>query len=128
MQSHATRSDGTGAASDRLVAAAMDRVLQSERDAQSAVTECERKCAVTIEGARQKARSILERAQRRIVALHTRAARGLELHAAEIAETHRKSAAAAVGQLSDPIRRSESLDRLALSLTSTQEIRDINGA
>ncbi|MEP6885292.1 MAG: hypothetical protein ABJC66_11130 [Gammaproteobacteria bacterium] len=123
MKSHASRSKEAGPASDDLVARAMDSVLQAERDAQTAVAECERAGGRTLEQARQQARSILERAQRRIVSLHARAAQRLELDAAKIAEAHRKPAVLAVGRLSDPVRRSAALDRLALSLTSIQEIR-----
>ncbi len=127
MEINDKQSDETTAAFDVLVSRAMDRVLQSESAAQTAVAECERTCAGILEEARQQARSILETAQRRIVALHTRAARGLELGAAEIIEARRKSTAAAVGQLSDPARRSTALDRLAARLTSTEEIRTCDG-
>jgi hypothetical protein len=60
----------------------------------------------------------VERAQARIVALHTRAAKELEVRAAEVTARRMKSAAVAVGQLSDPQRRSEALGRLAACLTT----------
>ena len=103
--------------SDALVARAFDRVLDAERAAQMAIGDCERQIAAQIEHARQEGRAILERAQARIVALHTRAEKNLELRSVGIAEQRRQSAAEAVERLSDPARRARAVERLAAHLT-----------
>ena len=103
---------------DVRVAHAMDRVLECEHAAEAAVAECEHACADILDRAREQGRAILERAQARIVALHTRAAKGLERRAAQIAEQRRKSAAATIRLLSDPARRSAAIERLAAQLTT----------
>ncbi len=105
-------------APDDATARAMNQVLEAERDAQAAVAQCERACAELLEQARHQRRSILDRAQMRIVALHARAAKRLEREAAELIEQRRKAAAALAGQLSDPGRRGAALDRLAARLTT----------
>jgi vacuolar-type H+-ATPase subunit H len=110
--------DDAAVGSDALVARAMDRALDAERAAQTAIADCERQSAEILERARQQRRTILERAQARIVALHTRIAGTLERQAAVIAERSRQSAATAVEQLSDPLRCTQALERLAARLTS----------
>lgn len=106
--------------SEVAATAAMDRVLQAERDALAAVAECERLAAAEIEQARQRRRTILERTQARIVALHARAAQALERRAAEILERHLRSATAEARQLADPERRQRALERLAERLTTAE--------
>jgi vacuolar-type H+-ATPase subunit H len=120
MEPNPREPDDTASLPDARVARAMDRILQAERAAQSTIAECERTCADILEHARQQGRAILERAQARIVALHTRAAKGLELRVAELTEERRKSAAVALVQLSDSNRRSAALQRLADRLTTTE--------
>ena len=110
--------DEAPAGPDALVAQAMDRALATERAAQQAIADCERQAAEMLEGARQQRRTMLERAQARIVALHTRVAGTLERQAAVITETSRQSAATAVEQLSDPGRCTQALEQLAAHLTS----------
>ena len=76
-----------------LVAPAMDRAFEAERAAQAAIIDCERQAADILERGRQHRRNLLERAQARIMAMHTRAAVTLEGQAAEIAgKTQRKVA------------------------------------
>lgn len=106
--------------SEVAATAAMDRVLQAERDALAAVAECERLSAAGLEEARRERRTILERTQARIVALHARAAQALERRAAEILERHLRSATAEVEQLADPGRRQAALERLAARLTTAE--------
>jgi vacuolar-type H+-ATPase subunit H len=105
---------------EALVARAMDRALESERAAQVAIAEFERQAAEILEHARQQRRTILERAQARIVALHTRAAKNLERRTADIAAKRVQSATAVVGQLSEPARRTKALERLAARLTTDE--------
>jgi len=105
--------------SEGAATAAMDRVLQAERDALAAVAECERLAAAEIEQARQRRRTGLERTQARIVALHARAAAKLAEGAAEILARHLRSATAEAEQLADPERRQAALERLAAGLTSS---------
>ena len=57
----------------------MDRVLEAERLARSAIAECEKQCHESLEQARRERRAVLERAQQRIITLHTRAARALDV-------------------------------------------------
>jgi len=127
MKSNGPTAEDIDSPVDLTVAQAMDRVLQAERDAQAAVAECERTCAEILEQARHQGRAILERAQARIIALHTRAAKRLELRAAELTEQRMKCAAVAAGQLSDPGRRAAALERLAARLTTTDAARPLNG-
>jgi cysteine sulfinate desulfinase/cysteine desulfurase-like protein len=103
---------------DLLVARAMDRVLESEQSAQAAIHDCERECTEILERAREQRRAILESAHARIVALHTRAAKALELRIAKVIEQRKQAAAAAAVQLSDPERRSAALERMAARLTA----------
>lgn len=106
--------------SEVAAATAMDRVLQAEQDALAAVAECERLSAAELEAARQERRTILERAQVRIVALHARAAENLERRAAEILERHLRSATAEAEQLADPELRHAALERLVARLTTPE--------
>jgi len=105
---------------DSLAASAMNRVLDSERQAQVTIAECERSCSEQLERARQQRRAILERAQARIVALHTRAAQRLEQRTAEVMEESRRSAAGAGTGLEAPGRRDEALERLVSQLIGTE--------
>ena len=127
MKSNAPMAGDTAPSPAAGVARAMDRVLQAERAAQAAVAECERICADILERARQQGRATLERAQMRIVALHARAAKGLDLRAAALTEERRKAAAVAVAELSDSNRRSAALERLAARLTTTDAVRPHDG-
>jgi hypothetical protein len=76
--------------------------------------------AQQIEHARQQARAVLERAQARIVALHTRAEKSLQQRSAGIAEQHQHSAVRAVERLADPARRTRAVEWLAARLTSDE--------
>jgi vacuolar-type H+-ATPase subunit H len=113
------------ASGDRLVAQAIDGVLEAERDAQAAMAACERAGSKVLEAARQRARGILERAQARTVALHGRAAKTLELCAAALMEQRMKTAAEAVKQLSDPGRFGVALERVAAQLTTEAASPDV---
>jgi hypothetical protein len=104
---------------DSLAASAMNRVLESERQAQVTIAECENLCSEQLERARQQRRAILERAQARIVALHTRAANKLEQRTSEAMEKARISAAGADAGLEAPGRRDEALERLVSQLIGT---------
>jgi vacuolar-type H+-ATPase subunit H len=104
---------------------AIERVLEAERDAQAAVVACEAAGSKALEAARQQARSIIERAQARAVALHGRAAKKVEASAAAVMEQRLKVAADAVRQLSDPARLGVALERLAVQLTTEAEPSDV---
>lgn len=107
--------------SEVAATAAMDRVLQAERDALAAMAECERLSATELEQARERRRTLLERTQARIVALHARAAQALERRGAEILERHLRSATAEVEELADPQRRQAALERLAARLATAED-------
>ena len=113
------------AGGDPLAAQSIDRVLEAEREAQAAVGACERAGSEILEAARHRARSILERAQARTVALHGRAAKKLELCAAGLMEERMKAAAEAVKQLSDPGRLGVALERVAAQLTTETAAPDV---
>lgn len=108
-------------------AQAFDRVLEAERAGQAAIADCERQMAQYLEHVRQRRRAILERAQTRIVTLHARAAKALELKSAAILEQRKTSAADAVERLSDPGRRAQALERLAARLTRDPDEPGGNG-
>jgi vacuolar-type H+-ATPase subunit H len=116
---------GEQAGSNPLAAQAIDRVLEAEHDAQAAVAACERAGSEVLEAARQTARSIVERAQARAVALHGRAAKKLELCAAALMEQRMKTAAEAVRELSDPARLGVALERVAAQLTTEAAAPDV---
>jgi hypothetical protein len=110
---------------DPLAAQAIDGVLDAERDAQAAVAACERAGSIVLEAARQRARGIFERAQARTVALHGRAAKKLELCAADLMEQRTKTAVEAVKQLSDPGLLRLALERVAAQLTTEEVSSDV---
>jgi hypothetical protein len=113
------------AGADPAAARAIDRVLEAEREAQAAVGACERAGSEVLEAARHRARGISERAQARTVALHGRAAKKLQLCAAELMEERMKTAAEAVKQLSDPGRLGVALERVAAQLTTETAVPDV---
>ena len=110
---------------DAVAGQAMERVLAFERDARSAVAECEAAAAKVLETARQQARGIIERAQARTVALHGRAARTLEQCGAQLMEQRMKACAETVKQLSDPRRLRQALERVARRLTTDAGSADV---
>jgi hypothetical protein len=55
---------------DRLVEAAIARLLERERQAKEAVARCEQEAAAIVQRAREQARRIAERADARINAVH----------------------------------------------------------
>jgi vacuolar-type H+-ATPase subunit H len=126
MNSNSSVSDAGDTPSEVLVVRAMDRVLEAERAAQAAIAECERECEEMLEHSRERRRAILERAHARIVALHTRAAKALELRTAEFVAQRGKSAAT-TAQPADPARFSDSLERLATQLTGSTSKRHHGG-
>jgi hypothetical protein len=115
MKSNGTAGDSGG---DALAAEAIDRVLESEQAAQTAVAACERAGSLALEAARQQARGILERARARAVALHGREAKKLELCAASLMEQRMRAAVESVRQLSDAGRFAAALERVAAELTT----------
>jgi len=110
-----------GARGDMRVAQAVDCVLQAERVAQSAIAECQKQGQESLERARQQRRGILERSQRRIVALHTWAARALEQRLAQVREAQARSAAGTVAQNADRTRMPAAIEKLADRLLSADE-------
>ncbi len=122
MKSHPTAAHVAG---DPLAAEAIEHVLEAEREAQAAVASCERTGSEVLEAARHQARSIVERAQARTVALHGRAAKKLEMCAAALMEQRMKTAAESVKQLSDPARLGMALERVAAQLTTEAASRDV---
>jgi uncharacterized membrane protein YccC len=98
---------------DACVALAMDRVLEAERLARSAIAECEKQCHESLEQARRERRAVLERAQQRIITLHTRAARALEQRVAQIRKPRGPAAGAGIGQHPDRVQLQAAIEHLA---------------
>lgn len=100
---------------DARVANAMNRVLEAERSARAAVADCESQMQALMEQARQQRRNILERAQKRVLALHARSAQSVARRAERIlgpGET------ASVGQPVDRARLRAAIERLLERLTA----------
>lgn len=98
---------------DVRVAQAIDCVLELERAAQSAIAECEKQGQELLEHARQERRNILQRAQDRVVALHTRAAHAFDQRAAQAREQHARPPASVFAQRNDPDRLRAAIEKLA---------------
>jgi hypothetical protein len=98
---------------DAYIARAMDGVLEAERLARGAIAECETQCQESLERARQERRAVLERAQQRIVTLHTRAARALEQRVAQLRKPRGPAADAGSGQHHDRVQLQAAIERLA---------------
>lgn len=100
---------------DSLAREAMNRVLESERQAEATIADVESRCKEQVERARGERRAILDRAQSRIVRLHTRAAQILEQRRGEIAAAARQSAAR-IGTDEAPERLEVALEQLVSQL------------
>jgi hypothetical protein len=98
---------------DGGVAHAIDRVLDAEHIAQAAIADCEKQGLESLEQARQQRRSILERAQQRVVALHIRAARALEQRVAQVREPHGRTVAGTMAPEIDHTRVQAAINKLA---------------
>src|ERR1700690_3791859 len=104
--------------SDMHVARAMERVLEAERAAQSAITDCDAQGQKSLECARRQARRILEHGHERIIALHTKAASSLEQQQASHHQNADPTSAIAARQ-GDLVRFETAIARLADSLVGT---------
>ncbi|MGO9933408.1 MAG: hypothetical protein ACLPV8_16580 [Steroidobacteraceae bacterium] len=98
---------------DTRIARAIDRVLEVERDARSAIADCEKQGRELMERARQQRRHIADRAHDRIVALHTRAARALKQQVAQVREQHGRPVSGGFGQGADHAHMQAALEKLA---------------
>jgi len=96
----------------------MDRVLEAERVARSAIAECEKQGREFLEHARQHRRTILERAQQRIVALHAGSARAVERRVAQIRNPHGADCGAGGDGRTDRARLQAAIEQLADRLIS----------
>ncbi len=103
------------------VAAAMNRVLEAERAARSAITDCEREVQAALEHARQQRRTILQRAHDRIMALHERAAHTLDERVAGILKQNVQGADLATAPRADDGRLRAALEGLVERLTRRAE-------
>ena len=121
----AMKSSPTGGVGDPFAARAIESVLEAERAAETAVAACERASSKVLEDARLEARVILDRAQARVVALHGRLAKELELCAGRIMEQRLAAAGETVKQLSDPGRLGVALERVAAQLTTEAAPPDV---
>ncbi len=106
---------------DARVAGAMDRVLEAERAARSAVAACELEMQASLERARQQRRSILQRAHDRIMAVHGNAARTLDERIANILKQHTQAPDLATAQRKDARRLRTALEGLVERLTRPAE-------
>ncbi len=99
----------------------MDRVLEAERAARSAIAECELEVQASLEGARQQRRTILQRAHDRIMALHVRAAHTLDERIATVLEQHAQGPDLAAAPRTDAGRLRAALEGLVERLTRPAE-------
>ena len=104
----------------------MNRVLEAERAAQSAVEDCEKQCLALIEDARQRRRNILERAHERIVALHTQAAQALGQRNPSAGEPRGDAGTTILSRHADHARTPTAIEKLADLLTSVLD-REVEG-
>ena len=108
---------------DTVVAAAIDRVLEAERDCETAIQAAEASAAERLERARAFRRDLLARTQGRITALHARVAAAVEDDAErvreQIAQIHRRDSDR-VGQGSIE----QSIETLAARLTGVADPDD----
>lgn len=98
---------------------AMNRVLEAERAAHAAVTECEARAAALIDAAQQQARRIHSRTDTRLSQVHARCALALGQQVETLLQ--QGSGGAANAALDDEMREllTAAIDRLAESLTHT---------
>ncbi len=106
---------------DASIAGAMNRVLEAERAAEQAVSDCRAECDRALESAREQRLAILERASARITTLRARVSTALEELAAGAsmpAGTHVSAAIPAAEPFANGTRQRSALDRLSARLTS----------
>jgi len=113
--------NGVEPAYEASVADAMNRVLEAERAARSAIADCERELQEALERARQQRRTILQRAHDRIMALHERAARTLDERVADILKQNAQGADLATAPRADDGRLHAALEGLVERLTQRTE-------
>jgi hypothetical protein len=113
--------DGAEPAYEASIAGAMDRVLDAERAARSAIADCEREVQAALELARQQRRSILQRAHDRIMALHARAARTLDERIADMLKQNAPGPGLATAPRSDDGQLRAALAGLVERLTRRTE-------
>jgi hypothetical protein len=106
---------------DERVADAMNRVLEAERTARSAVADCERQMQLSLEQARQQRRTILERAHDRIMALHQRAVQALERRTADILARHKDAEGPVTAPKTDGANLKTAIEKFAERLTCRAE-------
>ncbi len=106
---------------DARVVGAMNRVLEAELAAQSAIADCERNTHALLEQARQRRRMILERARDRIMALHLRVTRSLERQTAQILGRAREASDPPAVQGAEDARLHAALERLVERITGAAE-------
>ncbi len=109
----AKRNGDSNVPHDLRVAQAMDRVLEAERAAQSAIVDCEKQGQALLEQARQQRRDILQRAHDRIVALHTRAAHAFELKVVQVRQQNDRPVPDTFVQYADEARLQAAIEKLA---------------
>lgn len=100
---------------DTQVAGAINRVLEAERAAETAIHEAERRAEERLERARARRRALIARAQSRITALHGSIAQRLDETERDLRERAQASAGSESALRIDCVQ--ESLQRLAAVLT-----------
>lgn len=111
---------------DALIAGAINRVLEAERAAETAIDEAERRAEERLERARARRRALIARAQSRITALHGTIALQLEETERDLREQAQASAGSEAGFRIDCVQ--ESLERLAAVLTGSAPEGENDGA
>ncbi len=106
---------------DAQVVGAINRVLEAERAAQSAIADCEQNTQALLEQARQRRRMILERARDRTMVLHSRVTRSLERQTAQILGRPREVSDPPGVQGAQDARLHAALERLVERITGAAE-------
>lgn len=103
------------------VAGAMNRVLEAEGSAQTAIADCEQQTQKSLERARQQCRTILERAHGRIMTLHAQALRTLERRIVQVRERSGAAPDPIVAEAADRARLQAAIESLVERLTRDTE-------
>lgn len=100
----------------------MDRVLRAEREVMDSINESRDEAATIIEGARERARQIIQRADRRISDLHARCADAIEWRVADLRDRASTDMPQPALDADDHAALETAVDRLATRLTTSDEL------
>lgn len=106
------------------VRAAVNRVLNAERDVERSIVECRRKAEEILEAARKRARDIARRAEQRIADVHARCARATDTALTDLETKASRLQACDIIDEPDKISVRSAVERMAARLTSSDDEQD----